>query len=224
MRAGVCSAFSRRRARYSGLGRHCRYDVADRFRNLDLALGRDLLHDQRHRKERREVVRSDRLERARMQHRRRRRRQVGHQVVPALRHPRFVEQVLDAVVHGGSSCGAAAASQARCILRTIAPLEGARLAPPIAHSGTRGHRAAALRSRPRAKLCRFRSSVRQAPARAILRHSGPRCFDVRTRPFQGRRSCSGKPLAPQIKACLVCSWTPETPGSSPPCVQMQSGL
>ena len=74
--------------------------VADRLRNLDLALGRDLLHDERHRKERREVVGSDRLERAGMQHRRRRRRQVGHQVVPVLRDARFVEQILDGTAHG----------------------------------------------------------------------------------------------------------------------------
>ena len=42
-----------------------RVGVADRLRDLDLALGADLLDDQRHREERREVVRADRLARCR---------------------------------------------------------------------------------------------------------------------------------------------------------------
>ena len=75
-------------------------DVAHRAGNLDLALGRDLLHDQRHRKQRREVVGTERLQRTRVQRRRQRLRQVGLQVVPEPRDPRFVEDVLDGVVHG----------------------------------------------------------------------------------------------------------------------------
>ena len=99
MRAGVCSACLET-ARAVERGRPpLPVDVAHRLRDLDLALGRDLLQDQRHREERREIVGADRLQRARMQHRRRRRRQVGHQVVPVLRDARFVEQVLDGVGH-----------------------------------------------------------------------------------------------------------------------------
>jgi len=43
-------------------------DVAHRAGNLNLALGADLLHDQLHGKQRREVVRPDRLLGAGMQH------------------------------------------------------------------------------------------------------------------------------------------------------------
>src|SRR5208282_6872591 len=57
-------------------------DVADRRRDFDMPLGADLLADERHREEGREVAGPDRLAGARMQHRRRRRRQVGDDVVP----------------------------------------------------------------------------------------------------------------------------------------------
>ena len=53
-----------------------------------------LLQDQVHREQRREVVRADRLQRARVQRRRRRRGQVGDDVVPLRRHLRLVEQDL----------------------------------------------------------------------------------------------------------------------------------
>ncbi len=75
-------------------------DVAHRLGDLDVALGRDLLHDERHREQRREVVGSHRLHRARVKDRRRRRRQVGNQVVPALGQTGFVEYVLDWLAHG----------------------------------------------------------------------------------------------------------------------------
>ena len=68
--------------------------VQHRARDVDVLLGRDLLHDQVHREQRREVVRPDRLQRARVQHRRWRRRQVGEQVVPAGRLLGLVEQEL----------------------------------------------------------------------------------------------------------------------------------
>ena len=76
--------------------------VAHRPGNLDLALGRDLLLDQRHREQRREIVRAERLQRARMQGRRARRRQVGGEVVPGGRQPGLVEQVLHAIGHASS--------------------------------------------------------------------------------------------------------------------------
>ena len=65
-------------------------DVAHRARDLDLALGADLLHDQLHGKQRREVVRPDRLLGAGVQHRRRRRGQVRHDVVPVFRNSGLV--------------------------------------------------------------------------------------------------------------------------------------
>ncbi len=57
-------------------------DVADRRRDFDMPLGADLLANERHREEGREVGGPDRLARARMQHRRRRGRQVGDDIVP----------------------------------------------------------------------------------------------------------------------------------------------
>ena len=74
-------------------------DVAHRFGNLDVALGRDLLEDQRHRKQRLEIGRPDRLLGARMQHGRQRLRQVGRQVVPGLRNLGFVQHELDLIAH-----------------------------------------------------------------------------------------------------------------------------
>ena len=68
--------------------------VADRLGDLDLALGRHFLADEGHREERGQVVRSDRAERAGMQVRSRRDRQVGRDVVPGARDPRFVEDEL----------------------------------------------------------------------------------------------------------------------------------
>ena len=60
-------------------------DFANRARDLYLTLGRDLLRDQRHREERREIIRAHRLLRARVEHRGRRRRQVRQYVVPGAR-------------------------------------------------------------------------------------------------------------------------------------------
>ena len=82
-----------------GRGAPLPVDVAHRPGNLDLALGGDLLEDQLHREERRQVVRADGLLRPRMQHRRQGLRQVGRDVVPGLRDASFVEDVLDGVVH-----------------------------------------------------------------------------------------------------------------------------
>ena len=68
--------------------------VADRVRDLDLALGADLLADERHREQRRQVVRADRLVGARVERRRRRDGQVGRDVVPGPRDPRLIEDEL----------------------------------------------------------------------------------------------------------------------------------
>src|ERR1019366_8407469 len=68
--------------------------LADRFGDLDLALGADLLADQGHREERGEVGRADRLAGARMKDRRRRDRQICGDVVPGPRDLVFREQEL----------------------------------------------------------------------------------------------------------------------------------
>ena len=68
--------------------------VEDLLRDRDLRLLADLLQDQRHREERREVVRPDRLAGARMQHGLRRVRHVGDDVVPTPGELRLLEQEL----------------------------------------------------------------------------------------------------------------------------------
>ena len=73
-------------------------DVEHAAGDVDVALAGDLLLDQRHREQRGEVVGPDRLVGARVQRRRRRRRQVGDHVVPTGRELRLVEQDLRAVV------------------------------------------------------------------------------------------------------------------------------
>ena len=68
--------------------------VADRFGDLDLTLARHFLADEGHREERGQVVGPDRLVRAGVERRRGRDRQVGRDVVPGARDPRFVEDEL----------------------------------------------------------------------------------------------------------------------------------
>ncbi len=65
----------------------------------DEAIRRDLLQDDLHREERREVVRPDRLPGSRVENGRRRLGEVGRDVVPGLRKPALVEDVLDLVGH-----------------------------------------------------------------------------------------------------------------------------
>ena len=77
-------------------------DVEDATGDLDVSVGGDLLQDQFHREQWREIVRTDGVHSARVQGRRRRRRQVGHQVVPNRRHLILRQQVLvlaNRVVH-----------------------------------------------------------------------------------------------------------------------------
>ena len=68
--------------------------VADRFRDLDLAVLADDLLDQLHREQRRQVGRSDRLAGAGMEDGRRRDREVRGDVVPGTRDPGFIEHEL----------------------------------------------------------------------------------------------------------------------------------
>ncbi len=62
--------------------------------DVDVAVLRDLLHDERHREQRRKVVGPDRLHRARVQRRRRRRGEVRNDVVPLRRDLIFAQQDL----------------------------------------------------------------------------------------------------------------------------------
>ena len=63
-----------------------------------VALGADLLADQRHREQRRQIVGADRLAGAGMQDGGGR-RQIGGDVVPNARNPIFAHLILDAVAH-----------------------------------------------------------------------------------------------------------------------------
>src|SRR5262249_12579686 len=74
-------------------------DVQDLAGNVHVALAGDLLGDQRHREQRRQVVRPDRLARGRVQRRWWRGGQVGYDVVPLRRQLRLVQQVLRPVSH-----------------------------------------------------------------------------------------------------------------------------
>src|SRR5438067_1070108 len=76
-------------------------DIADLVRDLDPRLPGDFLQDERHREERRQVGRSDRLAGARVQDRGRRPRQVRHDVVPVSRDLALVEQDLGRRVRSG---------------------------------------------------------------------------------------------------------------------------
>ena len=77
-------------------------DVAHRRRDFDVPLGAHLLADQRHRKERREIGGADRLSRPWVQHWRRRRRQIGDDVVPGVRNPVLAHQIFRLLAHASS--------------------------------------------------------------------------------------------------------------------------
>ena len=74
-------------------------DLPDRFRNLDLSLGGHFLLDQRHREQRRQIIRPDRLQRTGMQHRRRWFWQVRDQVIPEFWHSTLIEHVFNGFAH-----------------------------------------------------------------------------------------------------------------------------
>ena len=85
-------AIERRRAPQS-------IDVANRRRDFDMPLAADLLADKGHRKERREIGRADRLPGSRVEHRRRRRRQVGDDVVPGVRDLALAHEIFRMLAH-----------------------------------------------------------------------------------------------------------------------------
>jgi hypothetical protein len=77
-------------------------DVEDFLRDRDLGVLGDLLADELHREERREVVRPDGLPGAGVEHRLGRRGHVGADVVPAPRQLRLVEEELRLGRSGGA--------------------------------------------------------------------------------------------------------------------------
>src|SRR6516225_6266585 len=74
-------------------------DFADRLGDFDRALGRYLLLDQRHWKQRFEILWSDGLQGPRMKHGLGRTRQIGDDVVPILWEPGLFEQIFHRVGH-----------------------------------------------------------------------------------------------------------------------------
>ena len=72
-------------------------DVAHLLGDFDGALGAHLLADQGHREKRRQVLGTDGLAGAGIEHRRQGLRQVGGDVVPTLGYVAFVEQIFDGV-------------------------------------------------------------------------------------------------------------------------------
>ena len=80
-------------------------DVEHAARDVDVLLGGDLLLDQRHREERGEVLGPDRLVGAGVQRRWRRRREVGHDVVPLRRDLGLVEEEGRALGHHAGHLG-----------------------------------------------------------------------------------------------------------------------
>jgi hypothetical protein len=72
--------------------------------DLDLRLGRDLLHDQAHREDRRQVVRSGRLAGPRVERRQRLAGQVRQQVDPVGRDLVLAEEELGRLAHGAILC------------------------------------------------------------------------------------------------------------------------
>ena len=85
-------------------------ELADRLRDLDLALGRDLLHDQRHREERRQIGRTERLVRPGMERRRLRHGQIRRDVVPGSRDLFLVQHETRSLDHPTPPAGQRPAS------------------------------------------------------------------------------------------------------------------
>ena len=92
-RAGSERLFESMRPVKRGRAPHA-IDVAHRSRDLDMPLGRHFLTDEGHGEQRSEVGGADGLAGAGMQNRRRRRRQIGDDVVPGARNAILVHHIL----------------------------------------------------------------------------------------------------------------------------------
>ena len=166
-------------------------DVEHLLGDRDLGLLAHLLLDERHREERRQIVRPDRLAGARVQHGLRRVRHVGADVVPARRQPVLVEQELG-LLHL-SSVGAdtgkrrgltrrlsrqdVVANAIRCTVSTDVPDVGSPTPPRLFHlrPGRRVSKAGDPRPVPLAPGAPV-SGRRSAPAAERRRSTlGPRC-------------------------------------------------
>ena len=102
MRAGVSSSAFEPSRPVERRGPPQPVGVAHRVGDLHLRVGRDLLADQRHREDRRQVVRSRRLHRARVQRRQRVAGEVGQEVDPVGGDPVLGERELDGLGGDGA--------------------------------------------------------------------------------------------------------------------------
>ena len=160
-------------------------DIADRLGNFDPPLGRDLLLNHRHRKQRRQVIRTDRLHGPRMERRWRRFRQIGDQVVPGLRDPVFAKQILHGLAHGLPSTQAARRTE---VLTRSGAIRPDRIDPDSPRIGLRVS-GAGVNSIP--------SIVRQR--RASPSHSSPTktaACSRRDLVFLVRPACGGRLVVP----------------------------
>ena len=104
-----------------------RVGVAHRVRDRDLRLPRDLLQDQRHREDRRQVLGAGGLPGARIQRRKRVTRQVGEQVDPVRRNGVLAEDELCRLAHKERAYSLAEeAARARAAARALAAVLGQR--------------------------------------------------------------------------------------------------
>ncbi len=74
-------------------------DVADRLRNVEIALARHLLEDELHWEKRLEIGGADWLLGSRMQDRRQWLGEIGRQVVPSFRNILFIQDEFDLITH-----------------------------------------------------------------------------------------------------------------------------
>jgi hypothetical protein len=128
MRAGVSSARSSRCRPVERGGAPEPVDLAHRLRDLDLGLHRDLLADQLHWEDRRQVVRSGRLHRARVERWQRLAWKVGQEVDPVRRDAVLGKRELRLCGHGAILAG-----------QLASPADGEGRANAVARRSPRDH-------------------------------------------------------------------------------------
>ena len=186
-----------------------RIGLPDGLRDLDLALGTDLLADECHREQRGEVVRTDRLAGARVEHRVRRRRQVGRDVVPGARDPVLVEDELRPI------------GDHRALLLLRGDREGSRC--PRARCVHANHRSAAIVGGRRHAREWTRVEKHDAPPRDLVL-SGPTARSECDGILDKRARCRPRPLLPGGPASSHPSpgVRSSTPGLGPRAIQRPS--
>ena len=157
-------------------------DLADLVRDLDLGLGRDLLLDQRHRKQRRQVLRPQRLLGSGMKRRQRVAGQIGHQVDPVGRDRGLGQQELGLLA--GAHAGLLSAHRSCAILR-VRPSGGDRRRDYDV--GDRSdHRGGGPRRSPSLRGCQRRqSALHVAGLRGAVRRRRHDRGDLADRPAPG---------------------------------------